>query len=165
MRAKHDSHWQSCRDSSYLPAFGSKTSQVDHARNANYDTNIHPLERLEDLWDFLEEIRRLGLFRSCAPFHVDAEHMGEESKEKVEGESTKEDGEHRHPLEILDECRNQCLLSEAVAKNSETDIAEAAEHDYESNEDLPRLHVEFVEVAIEPPYKEIVQESQWKAER
>lgn len=90
--------------------------------------------------------------------------MGKESKEKVERDSTKEDGEHWHPLKVLDECGNQCLLSEAVAENGETDIAEAAENDYKSNKDLPRLHIEFVEVAIVPPDKEIVQESQWKTE-
>ncbi len=164
MRAEHNSHRQSCRNPIYLPAFRSKTSQINHAHNTNRDKNIHPLERLEDLRDFLEEIGRLGLLRSRAPFHVDAKHMGKESKEKVEGNSTKEYGEHWHPFKVLDERGNQCLLSEAVAKNGETDIAEAAENDYESNKDLPRLHVEFVEVTVVPSDKEIVQEGQWKTE-
>ena len=137
MRAKHNSHRHSCRNPIYLPATRSKTPQINHARNTNRDENIHPLERLEDLRDFLEEIGHLGLLGSRAPFHVNTEHVGKESEEEVEGDPSKEDGEHWHPFEILDECCNQCLLSEAVAENSETDVAEAAENDHESNEDLP----------------------------
>jgi hypothetical protein len=82
--------------------------------------------------------------------------MRQKREVKMEGETTKEDGEHGHPFEVLDEASPEALFSEAVAEDGKGDIAHGAEDDDETEEDLPGFHVEFIEVAVKPANEEVV---------
>lgn len=53
----------------------------------------------------------------------------------MEGESTEENGEHRHPHEILNEGRQQRFLSKAVADDSQADISSSGEDDEQTEKD------------------------------
>lgn len=73
-----------------LPPSRSKTPEVDHGPDHGDRAHVHVLEGFEDLGHFLEEVGVLGFFGGGAPFHVDAEHVGEKREVEVEGEAAEE---------------------------------------------------------------------------
>lgn len=160
MRSQHNRQRNSGSRPRNIPTPWRKTAQVNHTTNARHDEQIHPLKALEDLRHLLEEIRRLGFLGSSAPLHVDAEHVREESEEDVEGDAAEEDGEHGHPLEVLDQGGEEGFFAETVAEDGKTDVAGTGEDDEERDEDTPGFDVEFVDVAVVPAYEEVVEYGQ-----
>lgn len=78
----------------------------------------------------------------------------------MEGDASKENGEHRHPLEILHQGCDQTLLAKTIPQDRETNIPQSREHNEEGNEDLPGIDVELVDIAVVPANKEVVQQGQ-----
>ena len=84
MTCKVDSKRHSRSEASNFPTSGREASEEDHDADERNGARIHPLEALEDLRHLLEEVAVLGLLRRGTPFHVDAEHVGEERQIEME---------------------------------------------------------------------------------
>jgi len=67
MRSQYDSHRHRRRRARDLPSARRKAAQVDHTNNTNDAEDVHPLEALENLWHFFEEITSFGFFGRCTP--------------------------------------------------------------------------------------------------
>lgn len=80
----------------------------------------------------------------------------------MEWNTTKEDGKERHPLEVLQQARKESLLSQAVSQNGESDIGHEGEDDQQGEEDLPRVCVKLINVAVVPTDHEVVDNGEGK---
>ena len=150
---------QDSSQTSNLPAVGSETSEVDHGSDhANHD-HIHPLEAFPNLGNFREEVGVVLLLGCGTPTHVDAEHVRADGEEDMEGNTTKEDHEEGHPLEVLKEGTEQTGLTNTVAHDGEADVGHSVEDDKQDDEDLPRFDVVLVKVTVEPSDEEVVEGS------
>lgn len=161
---EHNRQWHDGRDDVDLVSVRCEFSEVDHAADHGDGEAVHPLEALENLGHFLEEVTGDGLLGGGSPLHVDAEHVGAESEEEMETDAAEEDGEHGHPHEVLEECAEERLLAETVTEDSETDVSKTGEDDEQGDENLPRLNVEGVNVSVLPSDEEVVQDRERKTE-
>ncbi len=151
-------------------------AEVDHGADQRDHHHVHPLEPGEDLGHLGEEVGVVLLLGGRAPVHVDAEHVGHDGQEDVEGDAAEEDDEERHPLEVLSERLEQTLLAETVSQDRERDIGHDVEDKEERHEDypwlvrafgtlpspltLPRLDVVLVKIAVEPTNQDVVEHSE-----
>lgn len=105
-----------------FPTVGSEASKVNHASDHGNHDQVHPLEALPDLWDLGEEVGVVLLLGCGSPAHVDGEHVRENGEEDVERDTTEEDHEEGHPLEVLEEGTDQTGLTDTVAHDGEADV-------------------------------------------
>jgi hypothetical protein len=103
--------------------------EYGHGYNTQDGEADAELEASEDFWNLDEEVAELCLLRSCAPSHVDFEHVSKQSLRYVEGQATKEDGKHERPLEILEKRAEDGVGGRAVAHDGECNVAETIEDD------------------------------------
>ena len=68
-----------------------RRAQNDHAREDDPRQEPREPEALEDLGDFLEEIRPLNFFLCCAPRHVVREAVGQDRLRDRDRESAEEE--------------------------------------------------------------------------
>lgn len=87
-----------------FPTVRSIFSKVDHGAYHGEHEEVHPLEALPDLGQLGEEVGVVFFLGGCAPGHVDAEHVGENSEEDMERYTTEKDHEEGHPLHVFEEC-------------------------------------------------------------
>jgi hypothetical protein len=95
--------------------------------------------------------------------HVDTEHVSKDSKVDVKRKTTKEDGKHGHPFEILKKRGPETLFPKTVSENGEADVTDDVEDENNREEDVPRLEIEFVEITIEPAHKKVVGDGEREA--
>jgi len=105
-----------------FPTVRGEASKVDHASDHGNHDQVHPLEALPDLGEFGEEVGVVLLLGCSSPAHIDAEHVRADGKEDVERDTTEEDHEEGHPLEVLEKGTNQTGLTDTVAHNGEADV-------------------------------------------
>ena len=100
MTARHRRHGQDGHEILDLPIRRDERrgGQDDHADDPDKGEKHAELELLEHLGHFDEEVGELSFLGGGAPGHVDFEHVCEKSLGDVQGETAKEDAEHKGPL-------------------------------------------------------------------
>ena len=134
-----------------------ESSQVNHTANDQENEDVHPLERLEDLGQLLEEVGVLLLLGGGAPLHVDVEEVGQQRERDVEGDAAEEAGHQRRPLEVLDQAAEEGAFAGAVAEEGEGDVAEQVEDYDQGEQDVPAGQVALGQVFEEPADEEVVE--------
>ena len=74
----------------------------------------------------------------------------------MHGKTSKEDGEHENPLDVLKERLEQSLFVGSVTHDGERDVAETSEHNDDREPHLPGVEVVLVEVTVVPTHGEVV---------
>lgn len=113
---------------------GRKASKVDHATDHGNHDHIHPLEALPNLGQFGEEVGVVLFLGSSAPTHVDGEHVRAEGEKNVERDTSEEDHEEGHPLDVFDHGANQAGFTETVAHDGHAYVGHAVEDDDQDDE-------------------------------
>lgn len=105
MASGDGSHGQDGDEIGNLPRIRHKgrQSEHDHARDTHEREGEAELELLDDLGHLDEEVGEFGFLGRRAPGHVDFEHVRQEGRRHVEGETAEEDGEHEDPFEVLED--------------------------------------------------------------
>jgi hypothetical protein len=132
-----DCPWEDTSQAVNLPAVWGEVAEIDHGANHREHEHVHPLEALPDLGQLSEEVGVVLFLCSRTPAHIDREHVRKDRQEDMEGDTTEEDHEERHPLEVLEEGTEERGFTNAVAHDSEADVGETVEHDEQDDEDLP----------------------------
>ena len=104
MTGRHRRHGQDSHEIRNPPIRRDKrcARKHNHSDDEGEGEDEGEFEFLEDLGDFLEEIRIFGFFGGGAPCDVDFEHMAEKGVGDMEGETAEEDGKHEGPFKVLD---------------------------------------------------------------
>ena len=99
----HSRHGQDSNEVVDLPVVRHeiRSGEHDHRDNAKQRKCHAEFEALEHFRHLNEEVRELGLLGRGTPGHIDFEHVRQKSLGDMERKSTKEDGEHECPLEVL----------------------------------------------------------------
>lgn len=103
MRGQSNSHGNDRNDAGDPPAVRGKARKIDHAPYYWDHRGIHPLETLDNLGHFLEEVRVFFFLGGGAPRHLDLEHMRQNRNAEMERQAAEEDGHQWQPLEVLKE--------------------------------------------------------------
>jgi hypothetical protein len=93
---------------------------------------------------FHEETRIARLLARSTPRHVDAAEMADDRLGDVQADPTQEDCQHGDPGEVLEEGAEEGFLFHSVAEDSEREIAERAEDEYDREVDLEAVDVVVV---------------------
>lgn len=90
-----------------------------------------PLELSQHPADSNKETNVFTLLGSGTPFERPAEEVREEGLRNVQGDAAKKYGEERDPLHICPEPTENILFLDAVAEDSEGDVSEDTEDNYD----------------------------------
>ena len=138
------------------PEGGHEQGARHHHGHHQKDKDERALELLEQLGHLGEEGGVLGLLAGRAPLEVDAEHVGQDGLADVQAHAAQEDGQQRHPLEVLEQAPDERRAGGAVAQHGQGDVAERGEDEDDAEEDLEAVDVVVVQVAVEPADDKIV---------
>jgi len=94
------------------------------------------------------------------PRHVNLKHMRQQRLAHMQAQPSKEDREQWQPLDVLAQRAEEGFLAETVALDRQGDVSEAVEDKHDGKPDFPGIEVVLVEVAIEEPDGEVVDEGQ-----
>ena len=128
----------------------------DHHNNRNDTEGERVLEALENLGHLDKEVGELGFLSGSTPCHVNLEHVSKESLGNVERQTTKEDGKHENPLEVLEEGAEEGSVADTVTHDGERDVTETVEDNDQREPDFPRVEVVLVEVSVVPAHDKVV---------
>jgi hypothetical protein len=150
-------HGECSSEDSNLPVLRHGEGKSKHHADHGEAEGEGELEALDDVANGLEEGDVIDFLGCCAPLHVDAEHVAQQSLRNVQRHTTEEDCDERDPLEVCPETLEEAHLTDAVAQHSQREVSESCEHNDDGEVDLERINVVVVQRAVEEADDEVVQ--------